>query len=205
MRALPAPDSLELTLPDGHCCLVSGNGPLSIALIDALTSCGWRVAQWQPVSDEAQMQEQLATVTGTFGPVAAFIHLNPPGIDTYFSTDDEALLKQTFLMAKHLKPSLTEAAQCGYSAFVTVARLDGALGATGNGSSVAGGLFGLTKTLALEWAAAGSQGVFCRAIDISPDFDEAKAVQAILSELYDPNRRLVEVGWGEGGRVTLVG
>ncbi len=205
LRGLPAPDSLELALPQGRICLVAGDSiPLTSALTEALTARSWRVALWQSVPNEVQMQQQLADITETHGPVAAFIHLNPPNTDGYFSARDEALLKQTFLMAKHLKVPLTEAAQQGYAAFMTVARLDGALALTGGGSSIAGGLFGLTKTLALEWHTAQPRGVFCRAVDIAPDFEINQTVQAILAELHDPNRRLVEVGWSKRGRVTLI-
>ena len=205
MHALPAPDFLELTFPPDHCCLISGTEPLSQALAEALTAHGWNVALWQPTSNEAEIQQQLATLTAAHGPVAAFIHLHPPSPGTYFSAADETSLKQSFLLAKHLQAALTAAARQGYAAFVTVTRLDGALGLTGHGSPVAGGLFGLTKTLALEWRTAGPHGVFCRAVDIAPAFNPQLTIQTIIAELHDPHRRLVEVGWSNRGRVTLVG
>jgi len=204
LRGLPAPDSLELRFPEGYVCLVSDDGtPLANALALTLTAHGWPTILWQPVPSEAQIQRQLANITETHGPVAAFIHLNPSGTNDYFSARDEALLKHTFLMAKHLKPSLTAAAHHSFAAFVTVTRLDGMLGLTGQDSPVAGGLFGLTKTLALEWRSAGPRGIFCRAVDIAPEMSTDQAICVILGELHDPNRRLVEVGWSERGRVTL--
>ncbi|MGB3652649.1 MAG: hypothetical protein WBA41_15720, partial [Rivularia sp. (in: cyanobacteria)] len=66
-------------------------------------------------------------------------------------------------------------------------------------SAITGGLFGLTKSLRWEW-----QSVFCRAVDLKPDLDITTATQHILAELHDPNRLLVEVGYGARGRNTVV-
>ncbi|MBN2002558.1 MAG: hypothetical protein JXA21_04310 [Anaerolineae bacterium] len=204
MHVLPAPDALDRALPEGHVCLLCGDDtPLTLVLTQALTSRGWRVVLWSPPESPEQIPLALASVAENHGPIAAYIHINPPDTGDCFSARDEALLKHTFLMAKYLKVSLFEAAQHGAAVFVAVTRMDGALGLTGNGSVVAGGLFGLVKTLALEWRAAGTQGVFCRAVDIAPTLDVDRAVATLLAELDDPNRRIVEVGWSETGRVTL--
>ncbi len=195
LRALPAPDFLEIALPEGHVCLLTDDGTsLTAALTDALTARGWRVVVWAPASDPAQ----VASILETHGPAAAFIHLNPPGDSALFSAADEARLEHVFLLAGRLKTALTESAQRGWAAWLTVTRLDGALGLTGNSSPVAGGLFGLTKTLALEWP-----DVHCRAVDLAPDLPVERAVACLLAELHDPNRRLVEVGWSAAGRVTI--
>jgi hypothetical protein len=59
-------------------------------------------------------------------------------------------------------------------------------------------LFGLTKTLNLEW-----DDVFCRAIDLQPGMDADLAAEHIVAELSDPNRLLSEVAYSENGRYTL--
>lgn len=195
LRGLPAPDCMEVTPPEGHICLIGDDGtPLSPALAEALTAHGWRVVLWSPASDPAELPSILATQ----GPVAAFIHLNPPGDGVLFSADDEARLKRVFLLAGRLQPALTGAAQQNWAAWMTVTRLDGALGLRGGGSPVAGGFFGLTKTLSLEWP-----NVHCRAVDLAPALSVNRAVACLCAELYDPDWRLVEVGWSEAGRVTL--
>jgi hypothetical protein len=132
--------------------------------------------------------------------VGCFIHLHPASGDGQPPAAEKAVVKHVFLLAKHLTRALTDAAQQGRSCFLTVTRLDGALGLGRSGpfGPVGGGLFGLTKTLALEWP-----GVFCRAVDISPDFTDEQSANAILAELHDPNRLVVETAWGELGRVTL--
>ena len=110
------------------------------------------------------------------------------------------MLKQVFLLAKHLKTSLNEASQHGNSCFLTITHLDGELGASGEGySQITGGLFGLTKSLRWEWSE-----VSCRAIDLSPNLDAPNSVKHIIAELHDPNRLIAEVGYSSKGRTTLV-
>ena len=83
---------------------------------------------------------------------------------------------------------------------MTVARMDGVLGTSGeeNRSALSGGLFGLVKTLNLEW-----ETVFCRAVDVQADLSTEQAAEVILAEMEDPDRTLVEVGVGPQERVTL--
>lgn len=152
--------------------------------------------------DETQLQTTLEDVQHQFGPIGFFIHLHPSGTGDLFASADKAIVRHVFLTAKHLKRSLASAAQLpGRAGFVTVTRLDGqlGLGATRTFGAVSGGLFGLTKTLALEWPE-----IFCRAVDVSPTLATPQAVNALLAELQDPNRLIVETGWNEQGRVTLI-
>jgi hypothetical protein len=141
---------------------------------------------------EEHLQQQLAAI----GPVGAFIHLNPSLTD---AEGAKAVVKHVFFLAKHLQGSLNAAASTGRSCFMTVTRLDGEFGLGGGEfEAISGGLFGLVKTLNLEWPQ-----VFCRAVDLAPDLDPGQAVQHILAELHDPNRLIVEVGYGAQGRTTL--
>ncbi|WP_041233456.1 type I polyketide synthase [Cylindrospermum stagnale] len=147
-----------------------------------------------------------AIASGGAQPIAAFIHLNPrsqdhasPGV-RYLETE-KTILRHVFLIAKYLKEPLNQAATQGRSCFLTVARLDGQFGLsrTTNFGAISAGLFGLTKSLNLEW-----EDVFCRSLDLSPDLEPQAAVKSILAELYDPNRLVTEVGYSSRGRVTLV-
>jgi hypothetical protein len=45
--------------------------------------------------------------------------------------------------------------------------------------------------------------VFCRALDVSPDVAAEQAADLIVAESADPDLRLLEVGYGAHGRVTL--
>ncbi|WP_228059619.1 type I polyketide synthase [Plectonema radiosum] len=211
---LPKPDKLEFDLPVGHICLLTDDGSqLTGKLAQTLKDKGLMVVVMNfpqsvksslPLgieritlengSDE-EIKTQLTTIKLNYGEIAAFIHLHP------VHQAETAIIKQVFLLAKHLKTSLTQAGKLGRSCFMTVTRLDGELGCSGKNqlSAITGGLFGLTKSLRWEW-----QSVFCRAIDLNPDFDTTIATQHILAEFHDPNRLISEVGYGTRGRMTLI-
>jgi len=148
---------------------------------------------------ETNLQATLDAITDTHGPISAFVHLNPKGNGALFDVMEKALVKHVFLIAKHLKKPLENAS--GFTAFVTATRLDGMLGA-GDGPNtgvIAGGLFGLAKTLNLEWPS-----VFCRGVDLAATLTDVAAADALIAELHDPNRLIVETGIGPQGRHTLL-
>ncbi len=212
---------MDCILSHPYICVISDDGSaICPQLADSLTKQGWNVvvlsfpksimAEQCPLPSsinrvvladmsEAHLKQQLDAIASHYGTIGAFIHLSPV---TTTAEIAKATLKHVFLIAKYLKKSLNEAAQQGRSWFVTVSRLDGELGVGRKAafSPISGGLFGLTKTLNLEW-----EKVFCRAIDISPKLDEETAVQSIITELYDSNRLITEVGYSSQGRATLVG
>ena len=99
---------------------------------------------------EEHLKQQLDSVINNNGLIGAFIHLNPI---TVSATKAKTILKHIFLMAKLLKISLNEISKSQKSWFITVTHLDGklGLGENNNFQSITGGLFGLTKTLNLEW------------------------------------------------------
>ncbi|BAZ87472.1 type I polyketide synthase [Dolichospermum compactum] len=229
LKTLPRPDFLEAQLPEGHIGLITDDGSLTTSkVVHALIEQGWKVvvlsfpqslvASQLPLPagvtrvtlanmSEQHLQLLLQSVTTKHGAIGAFIHLHPqftpekPGHISYPEAE-KAILKQVFLMAKHLKATLNNAASLpGRTSFCTVAHLDGefALGHQTNFSAIAAGLFGLTKSLRWEWPQ-----VFFRAIDLNPSLDPYESAQYIVAELHDSNRYIGEVGYGNQGRVTLV-
>jgi len=226
LHPLPAPDFLEYTLPEGHCCLITDDGSrTSLVLAERLAEQGWPVVllsfppdivasqPWEETPagvahgmldsmTEPALQAKVAAITAEHGPAGAFIHLHPTfdAGATLFEERERAIVKQIFLMAKHLQPALTGAAAHGRAVFMTVTRLDGALGLGGREAFgvIGGGLPGLVKSLNFEW-----EQVFCRAVDLEPSIASERAAQLVLAELHDPNRLIVEVGHGTQGRVTL--
>jgi acyl carrier protein len=229
LRALPRPDFLEAQLPEGHIGLMTDDGSLTTSkLAHTLIEQGWKVvvlsfpqslvSQQLPLPagvtrvtlanmSEQNLQLLLQSVITKHGPIGAFIHLHPqftpekPG-HIFYPESEKAIVKQVFLMAKHLKTTLNNAALlAGRTSFCTVAHLDGefGLGNQGNFSVIAAGLFGLTKSLRWEWPQ-----VFFRAIDLNPNLDPHESAEYILAELHDSNRYIGEVGYGSQGRVTLV-
>ncbi|MEM6401569.1 MAG: SDR family NAD(P)-dependent oxidoreductase [Cyanobacteria bacterium P01_D01_bin.116] len=221
LKSLPTPDKLDFTLNAENICLITDDGtPLSIELAQSLVKQGWRVVilsfpscivgEQLPLPkginrvvlldmSEEHLKQQLSAIENDYGAVGGFIHLNPFRMS---NNTAKIILKQVFLIAKYLQKSLNTAAKKGRSWFVTVSRLDGELG-IGNKTSfnpIDGGLFGLTKTLNLEW-----EKVFCREIDISSNLGTQLVVDSIITELYDPNKFIIEVGYSSQGRVTLIG
>ncbi|MBD2522758.1 type I polyketide synthase [Nostoc sp. FACHB-133] len=228
LRSLAQPDYLDFTLPEGHIGLITDDGSLTTyKLTESLIEKGWKVvvisfpqsliAQQAPLPtgvtrvtlanlSEEHLQQQLQAIASHCGTIGAFIHLHPMFVGNHtgsisYNESEKAIVKHVFLMAKHLKPSLNEAAKHGRSCFCTVAHLDGAFGLEYkvNFGAIGAGLFGLTKTLRWEWPK-----VFTRAIDLSPRLDAKQSVQNIIAELHDPNLYISEVGYGSQGRVTII-
>ncbi|WP_239310739.1 SDR family NAD(P)-dependent oxidoreductase, partial [Frankia sp. Cj3] len=102
-------------------------------------------------------------------------------------------LAETVRAAGRIAGALRETADTGTRAsFVTVSRLDGILGHSGEramAAAVLGGATGLVKTLAREMPA-----LFCRALDLSPALGDDAAAEAVLRELDDAARDVAEVG-----------
>ncbi|WP_199332660.1 type I polyketide synthase [Anabaena catenula] len=229
LKSLPRPDFWECKLPEGHISLITDDGSLTTTkLAHALVEQGWKVvvlsfpqtlvSQQLPLPlgvsrvimanmSEQHLQLLLQSITTQHGKIGAFIHLHPQfntentGKISYLETE-KAIVKQVFLMAKHLKPTLNTAADLeGRVSFCTVAHLDGAFGLEHkeNFGVIGAGLFGLTKSLRWEWPK-----VFLRAIDLSPSLDPHQSAEYIVAELHDSNRYIGEVGYSSQGRVTLV-
>jgi hypothetical protein len=207
--------------------LITDDGSLTTAkLAHSLTVKGWKVVvlsfphvvvkEKYPLPDgvdrvvlddlsEKNLEQKLEMIMNSYGPIAAFIHVHPlmeanQNYRIHYLEEEKAIVKHIFLIAKHLKKSLNEAASKGRSCFYTIARLDGAFGLerTVNFNPIGASLFGLTKALRFEW-----ESVFCRAIDLSPSLDAEQSVNCMVAELHDPNRYVPEVGYSSQGRVTL--
>lgn len=209
VRALPRPDSAEYAWePDSVCVLLSGDAPLAAALEKRLAAREWRVA----VRTHAEVADDgLTALVPPKGRVGAVISVAPDpdrtevaarsvGDELLGSAREEAWLLSQFRLARRLSAQLN-APGAPRSWFVAVTRLDGQLGLGAPplaAGVVAAGVFGLIKTLRLEWPS-----VFCRAIDLHPDLDAAFAAERIVAELHDPDPSLGEVGHGPHGRVTI--
>jgi acyl transferase domain-containing protein/acyl carrier protein len=228
LKTLPKPDILDCALPPEHIVLVTDDGTLTTGkLAEACIEKGWKtvvlsfppsvIAQQSPLADgihrvvladlsEEHLQKQLQAIAQNYGPIGAFIHLNPTFSNDssqtlYYLETERNILRHIFLIAKYLKQPLNQAATQGRSCFLTVARLDGefGLGHTTNFGVISAGLFGLTKSLNQEW-----EGVFCRSLDLHPDLDAKTVVEHIFAEFHDPNNLVLEVGYNLEERVTLV-
>ncbi|MFF2618619.1 SDR family NAD(P)-dependent oxidoreductase [Kitasatospora sp. NPDC058046] len=207
---LPVADRLlDAYGPKPAALLIDDGSGLAANLSAALYREGWQVRTAAlpevPVTGSARAladwseEEVTAAVceAGTFD-----LCLLPAGQESL--TDPEhviARLRHAVLLAKHCASVLRATAheQSHRAGFVTVTDLDGSLGLAGSGArpwaAQAAGLGGLVKTLALE-----EPTLFCRAVDLDPELDEAATAEALLTELYDPNTAHIEVAVGSHSR-----
>jgi acyl carrier protein len=227
LKVLPEPDFSSFNLPKNHICILTDDGtPSTTILAKELFGRGWKVLVMSyPESivaaksslpkgvervtlidlSEEHLQQKLVEIKTKYGPTAAFVHLNPSisneNNPELFSTIQMEIIKHVFLLAKHLKDQLTSAAVNGKSIFMVVTRMDGQFGLGNNMDfdPISGGLFGLVKSLNLEWGA-----VFCRGIDFNPNCSIEDTTAHILAELHDPNRLITEVAYNQHERTTLV-
>jgi acyl transferase domain-containing protein len=223
LKAVPFPDRLEVMLPAGSFTLVTDDGSgLTGNVVTSLISQGHKVAVLRlagiagktaslPVGvelvelkdvDEINLANALTGLASRHGQVSAFIHLDPihPKGDR-LPVQEQSIVKSVFLLAKNLAGDLNASAGKGFAAFMTVTRMDGQFGLSKASVSnpVSGGLFGLTKTVGLEW-----DGVFCRSVDLAPEIVDETAAERIIAELYDSNRLLTETAYTNLDRFTLV-
>ena len=212
------------------CLVTDDGTEMTAALCDALCKKGWKVAVLSFPKDmvagqssltqgvdrilledmkEETLESAVKAVESDLGHVGGFIHLDPCPLlksdseseqKLVFPENEKDILTHVFLMAKLMKDSLVSHKPADRRFFMTIARIDGKFGISGESSNlISGGLFGLSKTLNLEWPS-----VFCRGVDIDPDMDVDATVSAIISEIHDPDQRIRETAYGTDGRITLV-
>jgi hypothetical protein len=224
LKALPLPDRLSAKSPKGTFTLLTDDGTgLTTGLAANLLSEGHTVAilslagisptgkQTLPAgvdrlelkdNSESTLIEALDNLKNKHGRISVLIHLDPTSVEnSNLSSHEQSIVKTVFLLAKHAAGDLANSASNGFSAFMTVTHLDGQFGLSQSNSAdpVSGGLFGLTKTVSLEW-----DGVYCRSIDLKPGLDEKASAEIIINELYDSNHLLTETGYTGLDRFTLV-
>ena len=227
-KRLPRPDALESEISvAGRSCLITDNGEkVTSNMAKALLDMGWNVTVLQfPTSliakparlpkgvqsvklaaaTDAELEKTLGAVTSG-QTLNGFIHLSSKpaatGSEINFSEKEQTMLKLVFFSAKYLQKALTSKPAQGRNFFVTTSYMDGEIGTAGNNAFELsqGGLNGLVKSVNLEW-----DDVFCRAVDLSPEFEDKLGAQLLINELFDPDLSIVEVGLSDNGRMTLAG
>ncbi|MEM5733558.1 SDR family NAD(P)-dependent oxidoreductase [Shewanella algae] len=226
LKKLPAADrfsgaSAEALFAANSCALLLDDGHNAGVLAKKLTDSGISVTLVRPAATDSQsaLDSKLpiltlasnddagvkALIAGLKQQVAIYIHLQPQlpreQLEELMPLNITAKtqVQLSFLFAKHLSPTWQTPTK-GRRAFITVARMDGQLGFSGQpcelNQSV---LFGLTKTLAQEWPQ-----VHCRALDLAPELDASALASQVMDALYSPSQDPLEWGKSAAGRVTLV-
>ena len=211
---------MEYNLPTTHHILITNDGSaLSTQILNTLKSTGNNVVVLNlpdipnPIAENAvnlsaytdeAVGKAIQHIQQQHGKTGSFVHIHPHfefqqgNFAQHFQAEKD-IVKAIFFIAKHIQKDLNELGKQQRANFVTVTRMDGKLGQgkRGNTSVVGGGITGLVKCLNLEWAP-----VFCRALDIQPELPVKAMAKHILTELHDPNVKLVEVGISKEGRKT---
>jgi acyl transferase domain-containing protein/NAD(P)-dependent dehydrogenase (short-subunit alcohol dehydrogenase family)/acyl carrier protein len=191
--------------------LVSDGGPVALALASFLTARGVtteiildptvpsddgargrRLAAW----DKAALANALQEITAQVGRIRGVICLwEKPAT----SQIERAGLRQAVLLAGLLKSQVRLPERETASGLLFAVRLDGALGLSGAGTSLRGGIAGLAKTLKLEWP-----DVPVRWVDMGVS-GATEAVEAgrLAREFFDRENAPVEVAYGLDGRLTV--
>ncbi|MGK8491465.1 beta-ketoacyl synthase N-terminal-like domain-containing protein [Nocardia asiatica] len=152
------------------------------ALAAALTGLGWTVRQTNSVAGIDTAGEPLDVCVVLLGGCADW-------------ASAQCYLTDGILAAGRAVPLLRGAS--ARAAFVTVTRLDGALGFRGTAQpehALLGGIGGVVKTLAAE-----QPQLFCRALDIDPACPARQSAELVTAELFDSARDTLEVGIDAAG------
>ena len=133
----------------------------------------------------------------TKDPLAGFIHIGSKGKeytkDIYpFAKDEIELLKTLFLCAKNF----VQANRHNNSFFVSGVRMDGSLGLLSGENTLQGGLFGLHKSLAIEW----EEEIATKGVDLAPELTPEMASKYLLEEIFHRGYTSKEVGRRADGR-----
>ncbi len=160
------------------------------------------------LSDPRQVEEVLACVRQHCGPPAGLVHLLPLASSPPGESWDARLgreVKSLFLLARGLAGDLGGAADSGPAFLLAATGLGGSFGAgcpagmplPASFFPGQGGVAGLIKSLAHEWA-----DVLVRVVDFESDAAAADTADRLLAELADADGP-VEVGHRGSQRLTL--
>lgn len=146
--------------------------------------------------DEASVNQVITQIKENYGRVGAVVNICSVNVDA-------AQLSNTFLLAKAVEADLRDEAVSGsHAAFVNVTYLGGNFAGTETlplpTLAQQGGIVGLTKTIAKEWA-----NVHVKVVDLSSTTSTETAAMAIVGELIGDDN-IVEVGCFQNKRMGLV-
>ena len=153
-------------------------------------------------ADEIPVERMFSqALAGASLPLNGFIYIasKDAGHKTDIFSDSEiSALKTVFLCAKYFARMFKPETGPGF--FVSAARIDGRLGLGKGGHAIQGGLFGLHKSVGIEWQGA----ILSKAVDLDPEMAPDKAARYLTEEILTAGYNHMEVGRPpDGGRCTL--
>jgi acyl carrier protein len=160
-------------------------------------------------NSEASLTSALEQVEREFGVIGGFVFQSGTHTDgDSVNKARDGLAGWCLMAAKHVKESLHRPIVDGRCFFMCVTRMDGRLGLAGTKNiddvlkaSECGRVFGLVKTLGLEWPS-----VFVRAVDVHADVTGLTCAAYVHDEMLCADSTLREVGYDlSGQRFTTEG
>jgi len=160
-------------------------------------------------SSEASLTAALEQVERNYGVIGGFVFQTGAKTDgDTVSKAREGLAGWCLMAAKHVKESLHRPIADGRCFFMCITRMDGCLGLAGTENiddtlvaSESGRVFGLVKTLGLEWPS-----VFVRAVDVHAGATANACASHVYDEMFCADSTLREVGYDlSGHRFTTEG
>ena len=175
-------------LNGGVVVIVRDDSGVAEAVADRMTGMGYTsrlVAPPEP--DEATIEQLFADVLAEENqPLTGFVYVGPKGEcgDSLFPVSEIDALESVFLCAKYFTRSFVTGEGTGF--FISASRIDGRLGLGTGGGIVQGGLFGLHKSLTVEWhdLPLNSRTLISKAVDLAKDVPEEKAADYLIEEIF---------------------
>ena len=146
-----------------------------------------------PTLDEADIVKFFGKITADYPRLsfAGFIHIGSTRKATtnLFHEDETAVLKTVFLSAKNFFLSNRRE----NSFFISAVRMDGNLGLQTGENLMQGGLFGLHKSLSIEW----EDEIWTKAVDLAAELSSKQAADYLIEEIFETCYSQLEVGRGQ--------
>ena len=139
-----------------------------------------------PEPDESTVEQMFTDVLADANqPLTGFVYVaSHRDSSSLLAADEITALKSVFLCAKYFTRAFVSGADNGF--FVSAARIDGRLGLGSQGSAVQGGLFGLHKSLTIEWhdLPLNTRTILSKAVDVAGDVPPELAADDIIEEIF---------------------
>ena len=142
-----------------------------------------------PTFDEEDISKLFGKIVADYPKLslAGFIHIGSIKNEVdLFHKDEAAVLKTVFLSAKNF--FLCNRRKNSF--FISAVRMDGNLGLQTGENLMQGGLFGLHKSLSIEW----EEEIWTKAVDLAANLSLKQAASYLIEEIFETCYSQLEVG-----------
>jgi len=175
-------------LDNGVVLIVKDDSGVAELVAERMSTMGYAVKLVSlPAADETAVEQMFTdALTEANQRLAGFVYIASKGKggDSLIPMDETDALKSVFLCATCFTRSFVSGEGIGF--FISAARMDGGLGLVSGSSVVQGGLFGLHKSLQLEWhnLPLNNRTLVSKAIDLAADLSPEQAAGYLIEEIF---------------------